>query len=144
MFKHIFLPTDGSETSLRAVQKGIELARCFGAEITVMTAIEHFPAGIMGSDYRPEGEPPHDVARDIAMERLDAAEALVKAAGLRCHRVLTRERAVFRGIVEAAETAGADLIVMGTHGAGALERMFVGSQTQRVIAHTNLPVLTLH
>ncbi len=144
MFKHILLPTDGSETSLRAAQKGIELARCFGAEITVMTAIEHFPAGIMDSAFRSEDEQLHDVARDVAMARLDAVEKLVKAAGLRCHRVLTRERTVFRGIVDAAETAGADLIVMGTHGAGALERMFVGSQTQRVIAHTNLPVLTLH
>lgn len=144
MFKHILLPTDGSDTSLRAVRKGIELARCFGAEVTVMTAIEYFSAGMTDSALHSEDEALHDVARDVAIERLDAAEKLVKEAGLRCHRVLKRERTVFRGIVEAAETAGVDLIVMGTHGAGALERMFVGSQTQRVIAHTNLPVLTLH
>jgi nucleotide-binding universal stress UspA family protein len=51
---------------------------------------------------------------------------------------------IYQGILAAAQLFNADLIVMGTHGAGALERLIVGSQTQRVLAHTAIPVLVLH
>jgi len=145
MFKHILLPTDGSETSLRAVQKGADLAKVLGAEVTVMTAIEHFPAGIVGGAYRPDAQVLNNAPQQAANERLEVAEQLVKAAGVTtCHRILSQEHTVYQSILAAANTAGADLIVMGTHGMGALERMLVGSQTQRVLAHTKLPVLTLH
>lgn len=144
MFKHLLLPTDGSETSLRAVRKGVELAQALGAEVTVMTVIEHFPSGIMGSAHLPDETARQASAREAALERLAAAENLAMQAGVRCHRILARDQTVYQGILEAASTSGADLIVMGTHGLGALERFLVGSQTQRVLAHTQLPVLTLH
>lgn len=144
MFKHILLPTDGSEAALRAVVRGAELAQALGAEVTVMTAVEHFPAGIMGSAYRPDDDDLHQAARDAAAQRLSAAEEAITGLGLKVHRILTQERTVYQAILEAAKTSGADMIVMGTHGLGALERLLVGSQTQRVLAHTNLPVLVLH
>jgi nucleotide-binding universal stress UspA family protein len=144
MFKHILLPTDGSAPSLRAVEKGADLARQLGADVTVMTAIEHVPAGVMGSPYRPEAQQHADAAHTAAVERLEAAEDVVRVRGVRCHRVLTREQPVYQGVISAAAAAGADLIVMGTHGASGLERLLLGSQTQRVLAHTQIPVLVLH
>lgn len=143
MFKHILLPTDGSEAAMRAVARGVELALVFGAEVTVMTALEHFPAGIMGSAYRPEGDEEEPGYR-VALQRLELAEQVVKAAGAKCHRILVRDQPVYRGILDAAQSSGADLIVMGTRGLGLMERLFIGSQTQRVLAHTTIPVLTLH
>lgn len=143
MFKHILLPTDGSEPSMRAVETGADLARQLGADVTVMTAIEHFPTGIVGSPYRPEARESADAAHAAAVERLEAAEEVVRVRGVRCHRVLTREQPVHQGVISAAATAGADLIVMGTHGATGLERLLLGSQTQRVLAHTQIPVLVM-
>ena len=144
MYKHLLLPTDGSETSMRAVRQGVALAQTLGAEVTVMTVIEHFPSGITGSANLPEETVRQASAREAALERLAAAENVAEQAGVRCHRILARDQPVHQGILEAASTAGADLIVMGTHGMGAIERFLVGSQTQRVLAHTKLPVLTLH
>jgi len=144
MFKHILLPTDGSETAMRAVARGVELALVFGAEVTVMTALEHFPVGIMGSAYRPEGDEEEEPGHRMALQRLALAEQVAKAAGVRSHRILVRDQPVYRGILDAAQTCGADLIVMGTRGLGLVERLFIGSQTQRVLAHTTIPVLTLH
>lgn len=144
MFRHILLPTDGSDTAMRAVASGIELALKLGAEVTVMTALEHFPTGIMGSGYRPEGDQDEEPGYQVALERLDRAEQIAGAAGVRCHRILEREQPVYRAILEAAKTSGADLIVMGTRGMGLVERLFIGSETQRVITHTDIPVLTLH
>ena len=144
MFQHILLPTDGSEAALRAVRRGVELAARLGAEVTVMTVVEHFPAGIMASGYRPESELPEATSHDPGEERLQQAETLARAAGVTCHRLLVRDQPVYRAIIDAARDCGADLIVMGTRGMGLLERMFIGSQTQRVLTHTEIPVLTFH
>lgn len=144
MFKHILLPTDGSEAAMRAVAQGVELARSIGAEVTVMTSMEHFPAGIMASAYRPDSRPEEEPGHRLALERLDQAEKLVTDAGVKCQRILVRDQPVYKGILEAAKTSGADLIVMGTRGLGLMDRLLIGSQTQRVLAHTTIPVLTMH
>ena len=74
MFKHLLLPTDGSDAAMRAVSRGVELAARLGAQVTVMTALEHFPAGIMGSGYRPqkdeEQEPGLQIGRASCRERV--------------------------------------------------------------------------
>jgi nucleotide-binding universal stress UspA family protein len=144
MFKHILLPTDGSDTAMRAVSRGVELAAQLGAQVTVMTSLEHFPAGIMGSGYRPQEDQEEEPGLQIALDRLALAEEVAKKAGIRHQRLLVRDKPVYVAIVEAAQTSGADLIVMGTRGLGLMERLFIGSQTQRVLAHTHIPVLTLH
>jgi len=144
MFQHILLPTDGSETAMRAVGRGLELAVKLGAQVTVMTALEHFPTGIMGSGYRPQAGKEEEPGHQIALDRLALAEALARQAGVKFQCMLVRDKPVHRAIVEAAQTCGADLIVMGTSGMGLVERFFIGSQTQRVLTHTHIPVLTLH
>lgn len=144
MFKHILLPTDGSDAAMRAVSRGVELALQLGAEVTLMTALEHFPAGIMASGYRPETPPQDEPGHQVALDRLALAEAVARQAGVKYHRLLLRDQPVYRAIVQAAQDSGADLIVMGTRGLGLMERLFIGSQTQRVLTHTSIPVLTLH
>jgi nucleotide-binding universal stress UspA family protein len=144
MFKHILLPTDGSDTAMRAVARGVELAAQLGAQVTVMTAIAHFPTGIMASGYRPPEEPQEPPGLQTANYWLDQAEAVARGAGVPCQRIVLRDKPVYRAILEAAQTCNADLIVMGTHGMGLVERLLIGSQTQRVLAHTHIPVLTLH
>lgn len=144
MYKHLLMPTDGSETSLRAVRQGVALAQALGAEVTVMTVVERFRSGLSDGAHVPEEVSRQDAARDAALARLADAEALVREAGVTCHRIVSNETVIYEGILQAARTAGADLIVMGTHGMGAVERLLIGSQTQRVLAHTELPVLALH
>jgi nucleotide-binding universal stress UspA family protein len=144
MFKHILLPTDGSDAAMRAVSQGVELAKQLGAQVTVMTALEHFPTGIMGSGYRPEAGQEDEPGLQVALDRLALAEDVARQAGIRFQRLLVRDKPVHSAIVDAAKTSGADLIVMGTRGLGLLERLFIGSQTQRVLTHTHVPVLTMH
>ena len=143
MFKHILLPTDGSEASSRAVEKGAELAKALGANVTLMTAVEQFPLGVMGAAQRNDDNPMLQAARDAASHWLSAAQLRLSKYGITAKHLTIKGRSVHQAILEAAETSGADLIVMGSHGAGALERLLVGSQTQRVLAHTSIPVLVL-
>ncbi|MDF3823495.1 universal stress protein, partial [Leptospira sp. 96542] len=77
-----------------------------------------------------------------AKEALAAAQAALDAAGV--HDVQTqvaRSHAIWRGIIEVAQTQGADLIVMGSHGRRGLEKLVLGSVAQRVLTHSPLPVL---
>jgi nucleotide-binding universal stress UspA family protein len=144
MFKHILLPTDGSEAALRAVQRGVELAVQLGARVTVMTVLEYFPSGILGDGYRPDVAEPDVPGYQAALDRLTQAEDVARQAGVAHERVLVRDKPVYRAILEVAQESGADLIVMGSRGRGLVERLFLGSETQRVLTHTTLPVLTFH
>lgn len=143
MFKHILLPIDGSDASNRAIEKGAELAKALGAAVTLMTAIEQYPAGLVGTVYRAHDNPMHQAARDAGAHWLEQAKARVVQHGIEPRQIVIQDRSVAQGILDAAQSAGADLIVMGSHGAGALERLLIGSQTQRVLAHTRIPVLVL-
>jgi nucleotide-binding universal stress UspA family protein len=143
MFHHILLPIDGSEACTRAVEKGAELAKALGAVVTLMTAIEQYPAGLTGAIYRAEDNPMHQAARDAGAHWLAQAEAVVRKHGIEPKQMIMEDRSVAQSIVAAATTAGADLIVMGSHGAGALERLLIGSQTQRVLAQTSIAVMVL-
>lgn len=143
MFKHILLPIDGSEACIRAVEQGAELAKALGASVTLMTAIEQNPAGLAGGVYRAEDNPMHQAARDAAAHWLAQANAIVVRHGIQPQQMVLQERTITKSILAAATSAGADLIVMGSHGAGALERLLIGSQTQRVLAHTQIAVMVL-
>jgi nucleotide-binding universal stress UspA family protein len=141
MFKHILLPTDGSDASHRAVESGARLAQALGAKLTLVSALDPLPLGLVGATARAEDNPMQAAARTAAQHWLTQAQNLVKAQGQVADELIVQERSIYQSIIAAASSTGADLIVMGTHGAGALERFLVGSQTQRVLAHTNLPVL---
>lgn len=108
-----------------------------------MTAVEPYPAGLMGSVYRAADNPMHQAARDAGGFWLEQAQAIVAKHGIVAKQLIMAESSVAQSILEAATTQGVDLIVMGSHGAGALERLLIGSQTQRVLAHTSIPVLVL-
>lgn len=143
MFKHILLPTDGSDASIRALEQGAELAQALGAEVTLMSAVERFGGGAIGLTYRDVDHPLNQAARDTALFCLDEAEKLLAKYELKMNKMVLHEGSVYQCILQAVEKSGADLIVMGSHGAGALERLLVGGQTQRVLAHTTTPVLVL-
>lgn len=143
MFEHILIPTDGSESSAKAVAKGAALAKALGAKITLMTAVVPASEVLAGAAYKAADNPMNDAARTTAQFWLDSAHEIASQAGVQAQQIMLQERSVYESILAAARQQQADLIVMGSHGAGALERLLLGSQTQRVLAHTTLPVLVL-
>lgn len=143
MFKHILFPIDGSLASTRAVEKGAALATALGADVTLMTAVEQFPGGLMAGVYQAEHNPMHQAARDAGLHWLAAAQVILDAHGIQAKQLVMENRGVYQSILAAAEVSGADVIVMASHGAGALERLLLGSHTLRVLAHASIPVVVL-
>ncbi|MFA5120046.1 universal stress protein [Zavarzinia sp.] len=142
MFRHILLSTDGSPLANGAVDKGLDLARETGAQVTVVTAAEPFHLFWADSDEIGRSKAEHDRrAREEAAGILAEVEAKAKAAGVACHTVLAEGQEPYRAIIDVAGRAGCDLIAMASHGRRGVAAVLLGSQTTKVLTHSSLPVL---
>ena len=142
MFRHILLPTDGSERSLQAIENGIKLAGEIGARITGYHATQDFAAIAHRAEML-------EVTREhyAAQARLRTTRALdevrhrAKLAGVECHVESSANEHPYRGIIDAAERNGCDLILMASHGRKGIQGLLLGSETQKVLTHSKIPVL---
>ncbi|MBX3633528.1 MAG: universal stress protein UspA [Acidovorax sp. SCN 68-22] len=143
MFKHILVPVDGSPTSMLAVSKAADLAKAFGSQVTALYVIDPYPFTGVGADFAYGQSQYLSAATAEANSALDAVKVTMQAAGVSVDTVLGEGHAVHEGIVRALENTGADLIVMGSHGRRGLERLMLGSVTQRVLGVAHVPVLVV-
>ena len=144
MFKHILIPTDGSEQSKRAVVAGIALAKAVGARVTGVYAAPA-PTPIVYENFLPVGYSPpeeHAAAIERAAKRfLGVIEEAAAEAGVPCETVhLTSEYAA-ETILDVAKRRKCDLIVMASRSHTGLAGLLLGSETQKVLAHAKIPVL---
>jgi nucleotide-binding universal stress UspA family protein len=143
MFKHILVPIDGSPTAQLAIDKAIGMARAFDARVTAVFVIDPYPFTGVGTDFAYGQAEYLSAATAEANAATKAAKAEFEAAGVAVSTNIVEAHAAWRGVVEAAESAQADLIVMGSHGRSGLEKLVLGSVTQAVLSHTHLPVLVV-
>jgi len=142
VFKHILLATDGSELADKALSHGLQLAKTLGARVTAVTVTEPWAAVIGGeAAYAfPIEEYEKSMAAN-AKEILDKVVAAAKAAGVACETVHVTNKMPAEGILDAAKEKGADLIVMASHGRSGLMKLLLGSQANKVVTQSEVPVL---
>lgn len=144
MFQHILVPVDGSETSMKAVAKAAGLAKVFGSAVTVLYVIDPYPFTGVGADFAYGQSQYLSAATAEANAALDVAKQAITEAGVATvHTLVGEGHAVHDGIVRALQTCGGDLIVMGSHGRRGLEKLVLGSVTQRVLGVAHVPVLVV-
>ncbi len=143
MFKHILIPVDGSPTSMLAVGKAAALAKTFGSSVTALYVVDPYPFTGVGADFAYGQAQYLSAATAEANAALDAAKKAIEEAGVPVTTVVGEGHAVHDGIVRAVESTGADLIVMGSHGRRGLEKLVLGSVTQRVLGVAHVPVLVV-
>lgn len=146
MYKHILVATDGSRFAARGVREAVRLARALGAGITGVCVVapspahygEHsyYAAGLTEADYRRYTDQP-------AKKTLATLAERARRVHVRCTTRVVRDEQPWRGILRAARAARCQLIVMGSHGRGALGGLLLGSETTRVLAHSHIPVLVV-
>ena len=141
MFKHILIPTDGSALSLEAVKAGIEFARETKARITFVTVTLPFPnsplAGLapqVRANYEQE-------STSLAKEHLAEAVKLAGAAGVTNDTQIFHSLSPYSCIIKASQDAGCDAIFMASHGRSGVTGLLLGSETQKVLTHSKLPVV---
>ena len=139
MYKKIFCPIDGSETSNRGMAEATRFAKDQNAELCFCHVVDN-SALVM---YSPVIESAFEALRESGRKLLDAAVQQASAAGvstsLRMSEIMVGRPA--DTIVEEAKRFHADLIVMGTHGRRGLSRLLLGSDALAVLTLSEVPVL---
>jgi nucleotide-binding universal stress UspA family protein len=143
MFKHILVPVDGSPTSMLAVSKAAGLAKAFGSTVTALYVIDPYPFTGVGADFAYGQAQYLSAATAEANSALDAVRKSMQEAGVEVSTVVGEGHAVQEGISRALGSTGADLIVMGSHGRRGIEKLVLGSVTQRVLGLVHVPVLVV-
>ena len=147
MYKRILVATDGSRLSGRAVAHAIGLARAIGAEVVAFHASADFRFSSMleGTVRDQVSRKAYETAatRD-AQKILDAIRKKAHAAGVKCTTMHDIAVSPWEAILKAARKSKADAIVMASHGRRGLSGLLLGSETQKVLSHTKLPVTVVH
>ena len=144
MFKHILIPTDGSQVSAKAVRAGVALAGELGAKVTAFHAEEPVPTHVYGEGYIADKRLVAELearARNYSKRCVGAVAKAGKAAGVPVDTVVAKSPLPYRSIIEAAKKNNCDAIFMASHGRRGLSGLLVGSVTQQVLSHSKIPVL---
>lgn len=135
--RNILVPTDFGDSSQRAELLAIELAKAFGAHVTLLHVWS-----LPSTAYAEGLSWPVDDLEKAAQSALDQELARV----VKLHPDtdgLLRVGPAWERILDVAKERAADLVVMGTHGRHGLPRMFLGSVAEKVVRMSHVPVLTV-
>jgi nucleotide-binding universal stress UspA family protein len=142
MFKHLLLPTDGSPRSEAAIQKGIEFAKGINAKVTGLHVIPALPMVVYPTvtmeDINQEWKAQ---SKAQAEQYLSVVENAARDAGVAFDSAYVTSDHPYAAIIEAAEQKECDLIVMASHGRRGIKAVLLGSETQKVLTHSRIPVL---
>jgi len=139
----VLVATDGSPISERAVETAAQLAARVGASLTVVTVEAPYPYSAVGESSAIAGADYQAKVGAAASARLARAKEIAAAAGVDCRTSLQEASDVYRGVIAAAEQTGAGLLVVASHGRRGLSALMLGSETQKLLAHTTVPVLVV-
>jgi nucleotide-binding universal stress UspA family protein len=141
MFKRVLVPTDGSELSGKAIDAAVELAKGMKASLVGVTAVEPYSYSSL-SEYRPETLEDYERRMDeVAAQRLGRITDVAARAGVAVETVVAKTFSPYEGIIDTAKEKSCDLIVMASHGRRGLNAVLLGSETQKVLTHSKIPVM---
>jgi nucleotide-binding universal stress UspA family protein/hemerythrin-like domain-containing protein len=144
MYRHLFVPVDGTDLSVETVGQAVEFASTLGARITFFHAQPDHAASLFGEAEIARVAAPEEFVYAFegrARELLAKAESAARALGVPCNSISTVSDTPHEAILAAARDAKSDLIFMASHGRRTTIGMMLGSQMLKVLAHTEIPVL---
>ena len=143
MFKRILIPTDGSDITSKAVDTAVKLAQSVGARLYTISVKEPFPYSAI-SEMQPT--PPQeffDAQERIAAKRIQGVRDTCAAAGVPCEAHTVEALHPWEAIIEHAQRMECDLLGMASHGRRGVTALLLGSETQKVLTHSKIPVLVV-
>lgn len=144
MFKHILVPTDGSQLSQDTARRAVSFAKEAGAKVTAFFAKPEYPVAYFGEGALIDPTTPEkfaELADQQAADYLGAVRKMCEETGVECDTLATTSDVPYEAIIDAADKAGCDLIFMASHGRRGLSGFLLGSETNKVLTHSRIPVL---
>ena len=142
-FKRILVPTDGSDITSKAVDTALDLAKAGAGQLYAISVKEPFPYSAI-SEMQPT--PPQeffDAQERIAAKRVAGVVEAAKAMGLACQAHTVEALHPWEAIIDHAKRQECDLLVMASHGRRGVTALLLGSETQKVLTHSTIPVLVV-
>ena len=145
MYSHILVPVDGGPLSRKATAAAIKLAKQLQARITCV----HATSGFVPMMYDGITPPPELISRTAYRKSMEQSAAKVlgamgdmcRKAGVACEGVHVPETEPYRAIIDTAKRRRCDLILMASHGRRGIASLLLGSETQKVLTHSKIPVI---
>jgi nucleotide-binding universal stress UspA family protein len=146
MFNTILVPTDGSKLSQKAVEQAMLLAKVTGAKLVVLHVYPRFPGNPYGTfgpaeEILPEAHASQHEAN--AGKIFAGIRNLASAAGVALDTVLVESDDIYMQVIAVAKKKKCDLICMASHGRRGLAGLLLGSETHKVLIHSQIPVLVM-
>jgi nucleotide-binding universal stress UspA family protein/hemerythrin-like domain-containing protein len=142
MYTHLLVPVDDSQLGVRTVGRAVEFAKSIGARITFLHARSGYGSTSLAALERVLA--PADLDDGVTAEArglLAKAQVAAQAAGVPCEAVVVSSDRPYEAILDTARERGCDLIFMASHGRRGMRALVLGSQTQKVLQNTTIPVL---
>lgn len=147
MYKDILIATDGSELAHKAVDHGLGLAKSLGANVTAVVVEAPFNVFAVPASKTPQisREFAHhaEATKQHASKVLSDVVGAAKKAGLNCETVQIEHEQPYEAIIKTAQDKGCDAIVMASHGRSGISAVLLGSVTNKVLAHSAIPVVVV-
>ena len=147
MYKHILIPTDGSDLSRAAALSGVKLAQVLGAKVTAFFAAPA-PTPMVYEGFLPVGyttqEHHAEMIEKTAVKYLGVIQQACAKANVACESVHVTDEFPADAIMKIAKKRKCDLIFMASHGRRGISGVLLGSETQKVLTYSKIPVLVYH
>ena len=146
MYQRILVATDGSTLSKKAVKAAIDVAALCGAELVALKIVPRYPQSYFEGGIALQPDEVRRVEAQWADEGQAVVDAVKKAAlskGVTTKALIVKSDVVSDALLAAAKKHKCELIVMASHGRKGIKRLLLGSETQHVLTHGNVPVLIL-
>jgi nucleotide-binding universal stress UspA family protein len=146
MFTRIMLATDGSKLSQKAVKSAIDMASKFNAELVAVKVIPRYVQTYFEGSFTVADIDVKSIEAQWAagaQQVLDKIATSAAAKGVIVKTSVIKSDDISDGLVKAANKMKVDLIVMASHGRKGIKRVLLGSETQNVLTHSEVPVLVL-
>jgi nucleotide-binding universal stress UspA family protein len=144
MFKHLLVPVDGSQLSLDTVARAVSFAAEAGARITFFYAKPEYPVAFYGEGALIDPTTPEKfaaMADQQAQDILARCTAVAQAGDVASDSLAATSDIPYEAIIAAAEQSACDLVFMASHGRRGISGLLLGSETQKVLTHSKIPVL---
>ena len=143
MYKKILVPTDGSETGAKVIAPAVDLAKSCGAAVVALHVTDPYPYSGLAETVPITADQYRVHAVKMAEQALSSLQQTCAKAGVACESVIAEDIHPWKAMLDVAKDRGCDLIVISSHGRRGVQALLLGSETQKLLTHSTIPVLVL-
>ena len=143
MYKKILVPTDGPDIGAKVIPHAVALAKSCGATVVGLNVTDPYPYSGLAETVPITADQYRVHVTQEAEDALKPLQDACKAADLAFEPIIAEDIHPWKAMLDVAKDRGCDLVVIASHGRRGMQALLLGSETQKLLTHSNIPVLVL-